>query len=401
MNFIGWLAMAWLALGAVMVLGGAVRRWRARGGARRYCPGPKRRWRATLIDARHWLRRTPCGYDLSHAPALTFGGVHCPECGTLHGRPQRNLLGSAGRWRLTRLGVLILLTGVPFYRAREPLGRLAISRAPNGVLLGIEAVLGADTPRDVRTAVRRRAERSELTAEEMNRLLPALVRDLRHDDVRGNAKLARELLDRYGVAAFPALREALRSDDHQQRHLALQALWAMDAEPTSQTLCVTVEALRDDLWMGRYAVDNAGSAVRYLLRNPGTSDEFLRQAMRGDDPQQRLLAAAVAGFTQRLDLSDEAVPILVSHLRENLITGDALYALVALHRFGASIRSLLETALESEQDGQGRRSLAFVMFHLLPEEERANLTAPPTPELTRALPNPLLLKPEELRIPSF
>src|SRR5688572_7650327 len=73
-----------------------------RGWPRRYCPGPRSRWRR-LLNPIAWWAAIGCGYDLRAARPHAFGSLQCPECGTVHDSPAA-LRRTTGRFRGARLG---------------------------------------------------------------------------------------------------------------------------------------------------------------------------------------------------------------------------------------------------------------------------------------------------------
>src|SRR5688572_19803860 len=96
-----------LLVGAPLVLGWGARV--VRRGPRRYCPGPRARWRSWL-SLQTWMERVGCGYDVSGLPIDGDGHVCCPECGRrirverqAHRRPQR--------WRLGMMAAVLGIGG--------------------------------------------------------------------------------------------------------------------------------------------------------------------------------------------------------------------------------------------------------------------------------------------------
>jgi hypothetical protein len=194
----------------------------------------------------------------------------------------------------------------------------------------------------------------------LRRYAVTLVHDLKADDVPGNAEDAIALLEQFRIA--PPLEEALESSDWQQRQLAASVLrdliWENPSIPVSdQLLQVTIEGLRsDDLPFGpshTMWVLDARYGFNFLCQFPERIGPLIAPGLESDDPQQRLLCAAVAGFTHQATLTDHAAPILIEALLDNSTEGDAMVATPALARFGPGIAPYLIPYLD-DPDPQRR-----------------------------------------------
>lgn len=333
---------------------------------RRLCPGPRgRSW--SRLSPWALFRNSNCGYDLRGLAAAPDGSVTCPECGR-RVRGTREMARSARRWRRGRIALTAALVIVA--ASRHPLVREGrwVRYAGTTPLVMIERVMGVHSPRGVRDEVGGRVARSMLSAEQTRLLLPRLIADLAADDHRWNADRAMRLLRDADPAAVPALEAALESADWQQRQFAAHVLRRVPGyEPSDAMLRVCAEGLRDDaLLQGPRTytwVNNAQEGAVYLQRVGPRAARFVTPGLSSADVQERLLCAAVAGFAGCHDLADRAVPILLDHLRDNTMTGDAQIAAPALFRFGPDIIPWLEP-FEHSEDRQQRALVRLILHHL-------------------------------------
>jgi len=328
---------------------------------RRLCPGPRsQRWRRVLPDRWLW---TPCrcGYDLSglafRAPGVLPVGVEhlgeltCPECGCALSHPSQ-LLRGIRRFRPVPLGAMLALLAFHLYH-RGPLRAWGwLEYTPTLALVETETTLHERTPEPVLNEVSTRVYTKALSASQELRLIPSLVRDLRHDDIRGNAERAMSLLRQIGFAALPALHEALRSEDYQQRQLAAHLVRELDPEPPSaDLLAATFEGLRDD-WNflhespkpgRRYRdwipIENAREGLAFLSRSAASMDDLLKAGLHSEDAQQRLMCAVLVSWKGRTRLLPIACAVLTMELDGGL--HDRIAA-CALERAGADAIPYLE-----------------------------------------------------------
>lgn len=193
-----------------------------------------------------------------------------------------------------------------------------------------------------------------------------LIADLRHDDCRWNAEDAIDSLRQIGEPAVPALRAALNSEDHQQRHCACVLLSEINSgPPTSRQIEVLIEALRSDTIPdgadGRLLqVANARNACETLERWPKHGVEPLAQVLKSDDWQQRFLAAYLIGRRHDTRHAELACAILIPHLRSNNIELDALFAGAGLYGLGDSARPFLVATLPTAEGQQVRLITAII-----------------------------------------
>ena len=201
-----------------------------------------------------------------------------------------------------------------------------------------------------------------------------LIRDLHDDDIRANALDALDDLHDFGPLAIPALETALFSDDWQQRQLAAHLLRRIDRyQPTRRMLEVCVEGLRcDGLPYGHnkrtgreycLVVANARSGIAYLQQHTTEAEDFISQALDSDDHQQQFMAACLAGYGNLRNVLHRAAPILIAHLFDNNIPGDANMAAPSLYRYGNAIRPYLKAALP-QADRQARQLINLILLDL-------------------------------------
>lgn len=427
------------------------------------CPGPRMAWTSLVVPI--WILHQPrCGYDLSaHRPARD-GSVTCPECGRVV-RRQGQRVRSARAWRPGRFGLALLVLAWLSYRFPPVDASRLVAVSPTDVLLRGEGLLGEYTPLEARDEIRRRAMDHQLSEQQTLRFVQLLLNDLRDDQLVGNAKAALEQLEIFGLFDPQALWDALDSPDAQERRMVADLLRSMPAigAPNDKLLRISVEDLRSDdrRWNARAASDYLlgnleaakpflisalhsddrqqrdaildllretetqgtvleellGESIRsfgmgngyrrsriaflFLLRNAATAEPRLAEAMAGSDPRARLLAAVVAGCANRADLLPTAVPILVEHLADNNVTGDAIVAARALWGFGPSVVPFLEP-YRANGDTQQRRQVEYILRRMTTKDSvmKLQLELPET-RLTGRKRDALSLHPEELDLPTF
>jgi hypothetical protein len=196
--------------------------------------------------------------------------------------------------------------------------------------------------------------------------VPRLIADLCHDDRRWNAEDALDALREIGEPAVPALRAALDSKDHQQRHCACVLLSEINSgPPTSRQIDVLIEALRTDTIPDgsdgkTLRVANARNACETLERWPDLGADALAAALASDDWQQRFLAAYLVGRRKDTRHAELVCTVLIPHLRSNNIELDALFAGAGLYAMGEAARPYLVAALHTTDGQQGRLITAII-----------------------------------------
>lgn len=338
---------------------------------RRYCPGPRPPVRAIPWPL-SWFHGGRCLYDLSgHAPA-GGGAIRCPEC-SCRVKPGRALRASR-RVRPGRVGLALLLAGAVTLGAPAVRARRWTAAIPTALLALTEWPAGNPRLASLRREVGRRVDAGDVGGIEARLLAASLVRDLRDDDVRFNAHRAMGLLRDLGVDAVPALERALRSDDRQQSQMAAAVLRNLPAyAPCEDLVRVTIEGLRDDALPFQAAgggrgvrysfVFNARDGLAYLVRHGPFIEPYLVAGLESDDEQQRLLSAVAAGLSRLDRLAQEAVPILLEHLKDNGVPEDATMAAAALLHFGPEIAPLVERHWNAA-DPQQRKLIRGVLAGL-------------------------------------
>jgi hypothetical protein len=99
--------------------------------------------------------------------------------------------------------------------------------------------------------------------------------------------------------------------------------------------------------MHRACVDNAENGLSWLLAHSGAIEPELRDGLASADAQERLICAGIVCLGRIPELYPAAVPLLIEHLADNLITDDAKFAAAALYNCGEGAIPYLEPATES------------------------------------------------------
>lgn len=393
--------------------------------------------------------------------------ITCPECGRVVRRTS-DLVRRAGPWRPGGAGLLLLAIATYTHLRPPVDAASLVAMASTDVLLSGESTLGATTPMEIRDELRRRAMDHRLTEEEVVRFVELLVRDLRDDHLVGNAKDAMAKLAIFGTFDADPLYRALASEDRQQRRLVREILRELPrtGEPPLELLRASIEDLKDDdcAWnlrtswaflrehierstplliealdspddQERRAVEGllrnaavpseirqrlyrssvadlasdrgsskAWSAFRFLREHSAECEALLSEAMNASDGRTRLLAAAAAGCTNRSALMNQAVPILVRHLGDNRIHGDAVVAARSLWGFGPAVVPLLTAELRAAPQDAGNeqrfQSLKYLLARLTTDRPIGSLQRElPLSRLTLADKDALVLDPDELPMP--
>ena len=203
------------------------------------------------------------------------------------------------------------------------------------------------------------------TVDQRERLIDRLVLALKDDGERYNGYHAVQHLTELGPLTFNPLFDALESQDRQQRQFASVVLGRIPGAPrTSRLYDIWVEGLADDgNWSSRTGVRNASAAIRRLMFEARSARPQLIGALRSPDPQQRYLSAYILGASGQSDLAPVVAPVLLPHLRDNDISGDAVGAAVALYRLGGAVEPFLTAALD-EADEQQRSAIELILWDL-------------------------------------
>jgi len=243
--------------------------------------------------------------------------------------------------------------------------------------------------------------------------LDDLIDELRDDDVRWNARDAVTAIMSYPTSPVERLQQALDDPDWQVRQIACDLLWSIREtyikiqsdnemvrfsyarwrpEPgsprwrfqvkppiTDRLIAVTIDGLRNDATPYDHSrrralmYTNAVHGLSRLVPIAHTWQNELEAALDSDDAQQQLLAAIILGMGGVSDSAELASPILLPHLRDNDIKGDARVCLLALMGFGESVMPQLRSAFFGA-DTQQRDLLTLLIL---------DITDPPVTEADR------------------
>ena len=188
-----------------------------------------------------------------------------------------------------------------------------------------------------------------------------LIRDLRDDNVRGNAHSALDALISMGCEIIPLLEDALYVNDYQGRQLAAQILRGfrcLDYVPSDRLLEVTLELLgmneydRDEYWSlfsptGAFEYLHALDEDAYArVRAP-----LIQNLSRANRPL-RLLSAALLAERGESEWTASLVRILAPHLADNDIRTDGGVAAHALYKLGPSVLPYLQPYRQSSDQQQ-------------------------------------------------
>ncbi len=182
------------------------------------------------------------------------------------------------------------------------------------------------------------------------------VEALRDDGVRFNAIGAVNKLRRAGRLAKRALEDGLRSHDTQQRTLSARLLRDLDDPPDVLLTEESVEQLRQ----GRRPrlLKHTQHSMQYLARHASHARQRLHWGLGSDDPQQRFFCAYLLGQAGYDD--PVARRILVDHLGDNRIQGDALMASHALYKIGPRALPTVRSVLATTRDAQAATLLRVI-----------------------------------------
>jgi hypothetical protein len=256
-------------------------------------------------------------------------------------------------------------SGIPEVLARED----ALIGPLRPVDVGLRAPVQAPSQGALRVPTRLELDFTELRSlEERNRVAQELsgqldyrelVAALRDDEIPGNASKALRILSRCDNRILPLLEGALDSDDHQQRQLAAIVLRDRVDEPSARLLEVSLEALRiDDLPQDRWRItkgaENAGHATNYLLpRLPAVADRLIAN-LSSEDRQERFLSAYLLARGRDARAAPRVCEILIEHLRDNQLFGDAALSADALYQYGMVARPyLIHAELHADEQAHG------------------------------------------------
>lgn len=382
-------ALGWASL-ALTAMTMAVSLWALANhphGLRKRCPGTCRGL-VVWIDPRRMFIRGTCWYDMTGLAVGPDGRLRCPECGA-KSRP-RQLRTDGRRVRLELIVAMLLVGAIGTFAGPWVRGGCWTRSVPTLALAVIERSGRMPEDSDLCDEVEQRVNGGEMTGWAGSVLAEALVRALRDDHTQWNAHRALRLLDQLGPEADGPLTRTLHASDDQARILAARLLRSRQLPPSAELLWACVEDLRDDSstvdWY--FSSCNASAVAEFLLVWAAEAREFLRQAMVGGDRQQRLLAAAVVGHAGLRSMVDLAAPILINHLRDNTIEGDAKVAAPALYGFGEEVLPYLQAHFDSD-DPQLRGMVRSIIERFEHPDRSIHRLRNPMPRITLRVSDPL------------
>lgn len=392
---LGLVGLAALCAAVLLALAGVLTKPR---GERRFCPGPGRWWHTAALPWRWFVRRF-CAYDLTGLPSDRESNSRCPECGRVS-KPAERFRGTR-RFRVFTTAGVVLVIAAGFSTAPRIHSGGWARGMPTLALIQAERVLNDGRGAFVRQELNRRISAGELVEVDSRLLCEMLIRDLRSDDRHWNGERARDRLVQLWPTSQPALERALASPDRQTRLLAAGILRQMPVTAASEPLMrACLEDLSDDgdREVGAYLREyNATDAVSFLVRCGSASAQYVREGMGSSDPQQRLLAAAIAGRCGLVELIDLAAPILIAHARDNNISGDAIIAASALLDFGKAVVPYLEP-FRHDPDVQLRQTARAILARLGRPTDPANPALDREPGITSRGSHPLDIRLEHISV---
>jgi hypothetical protein len=210
--------------------------------------------------------------------------------------------------------------------------------------------------------------------------IEALLDDLRDDDVRWNAERAVGRLfqliddDPPDGPVTLALMQALRSQDLQQRYYAAILLMKSRLpEQPDDLLDVAVDMMCEGRIDGapwgirelrRNLHSPQDSAIRYLTDHAEEAQSRLLGLLgRHQDEEARFLGAFVLAHAGLAEHTDRVAPVLISHLVDNDIGGDAVMAMNALMKLDAD-RVIWWLQSGTQPDEQFQRSKRLLLVAL-------------------------------------
>lgn len=206
--------------------------------------------------------------------------------------------------------------------------------------------------------------------------LRTLVTDLADDDIKWNATTAMAALRRIGAPAAPLLEEGLYSSDAQLRTYCELLLRGMDGPPTSALLEAVVDRLSSERPRDfSSAMKAVQPRVLYLEKHTRAALPYLYRGLRSEDASQRFLCAYLLACDGDTFTIAETCPLLIEHLADNQIAGDALMSAHALYRLGAPALPFVRGAM-GQTSGQALSLLQLVELDITdPPRDESELRA--------------------------
>ena len=216
---------------------------------------------------------------------------------------------------------------------------------------------------------------------------------LRDDNIPGNAMRARKALAQFGCTASPELQIALGSDDFQTRQVAADILRSScdGCSASDKLIEVTLELFAagemdyDYRWLLSESL-----AFRYMRDAKGEYPIFrdrLIVNLASSNPKERLISALLLAEHRETLLAGDLAGVLLPHLRDNSIQGDASTAAHALFKLGPAIRPYAEAAKES-YDAQQADMVRLILHQL--DNPQSKDGRPADPFFNTGISSPLL-----------
>lgn len=229
--------------------------------------------------------------------------------------------------------------------------------------------------------------------------LDKLLDQFRDDDIRWNMRNAAPVFWSHPELTIEYIYQALKHEDWQVRQVICHEIWnrmrdkqvfhlnppsddgswnggfyeSIPGDPrftiTRELILVTIEGLRDDSTPYDFVrrrgltLSNARLGTQMLIPVAHEWSAELIAAMESDDRQQRFLAAYILARAGVAPSVDRAAEILLPHLRDNDIRGDANFSVFALGGYGIELVAILEQTLPSA-DQQQRDLIMLLLLNI-------------------------------------
>ena len=199
--------------------------------------------------------------------------------------------------------------------------------------------------------------------------------------MRWNADAAQDTLVALWPHSEPILERELTVGDQQSRRIAFYILSNKQVDPLPAMFEVAASLLDRYGWTG-------DRAAMYLYDWHDDARAYLMPCLDSPDRKTRLRAATVLGYAGDRDAAADIARVLIPHLTNNRISGDARAAVPALYRCGPAILPHLKSQLD-QHDEQARA----IMLHIIERLEHPGRTLKeceaPLPEVTGLVHDPL------------
>lgn len=247
---------------------------------------------------------------------------------------------------------------------------------PTTVLIGVKRVVGTEwMPTRLRRELGKRLDAGGLYGWQERWVIPGLQRDMRADVFSRNATNAVEQLLQMGGRGIEALEESLSSRDRQERFLAAEELRArcwertwkgreLVREPSDGLLRVSAEELGSD---GCYDArgDDVYRAYGFLLQFPERATPLVERGLYSGVGREMLACAGLVMQLHRTEHYPRAAQVLASHLVDNSMRRDAVFAAAILALMKLDAVPFLER-LKEQGDRQQKEVARLLLVRLEP-----------------------------------